>query len=66
MILVPMEIRNIAIIAHGGVGALLLCALLGEPINRARDQPQTAAGGFRFAFHAATRKILHSWQRIDA
>ncbi|MCC6719273.1 MAG: histidine phosphatase family protein [Acetobacteraceae bacterium] len=57
---------DVAIVAHGGVGALLLCALLGEPISRRRDQPQTAAGGFRFAFDAATSGVLHGWQRIDA
>ncbi len=50
---------DIAIVAHGGVGALLLCALLGEGISRVRGQPPTAAGGFRFALDAATRRVRH-------
>ena len=57
---------DVAIVAHGGVGALLLCALLGEPISRARDQPPTASGGFRFSFEAATRRVRSLWERIDA
>jgi broad specificity phosphatase PhoE len=56
---------DVAIVAHGGVGALLLCALLGEPISRTRDQPPTASGGFRFAFEAATRRVVVGWERID-
>jgi broad specificity phosphatase PhoE len=57
---------DIAIVAHGGVGALLLCDLLGEPISRTRDQPPSAAGGWRFAFHAGTRRVVQGWERIDA
>lgn len=30
---------DIAIVAHGGVGTLLLCHLMGAPIARAHDQP---------------------------
>ena len=47
------------------VGALLLCALLGEKISRQRDQPPTASGGFRFAFEAASRRVVAGWERID-
>ena len=61
----PRPEGDVAIVAHGGVGALLLCALLGEAISRTRDQPVTAAGGFHFAFDADTRQVLHGWQRID-
>ncbi len=57
---------DIAIVAHGGVGALLLCHLLGEPISRTRDQPPSAAGGWRFAFDADTRRVVQGWERIDA
>jgi hypothetical protein len=32
---------DMAIISHGGVGALLLCHLKGVPISRAEDQPET-------------------------
>jgi len=31
----------------------------------ARDQPPTAAGGFRFVFKADTRTVRHGWERID-
>ena len=55
-----------AIVAHGGVGALLLCHLLGEPISRSRDQPPSAAGGWRYAFDAHSRRVLQGWDRIDA
>lgn len=61
----PRPEGDVAIVAHGAVGALLLCALLGEAISRTRDQPVTAAGGFHFAFDADTRQVLHGWQRID-
>jgi len=30
---------DLAIVAHGAVGTLMLCNLLGEPISRRRDQP---------------------------
>jgi len=65
-ILVEPPPGDIAIVAHGGVGALLLCALLGEPISRTRDQPPTVPGGFRFAFEAGTRRVVELWERIDA
>jgi broad specificity phosphatase PhoE len=56
--------NDIAIIAHGGVGALLLCHLLGAPISRAHDQPG-GGGGHYFSFESATFKLLHGWKRID-
>lgn len=55
---------DIAIIAHGGVGTLLLCALMGVPISRAHDQPP-GKGGFFFAFDTATRHLHHGWRPID-
>ncbi len=58
-------VGDLAIVAHGGVGALLLCALLGEKISRQRDQPPTASGGFRFAFEAGSRRVVAGWERID-
>ena len=61
----PRPPGDVAIVAHGGVGALLLCHLLAEPISRTRDQPPTAAGGFRFAFDAASGQVRHGWERID-
>jgi broad specificity phosphatase PhoE len=61
----PRPPGDVAIVAHGGVGALLLCALLGETISRSRDQPPTHQGGFRFAFAADTRQVRALWTRID-
>ena len=55
---------DVAIIAHGGVGALLLCHLRGVPISRALDQPG-AGGGNLFTFDAATRTPLSGWRRIE-
>ena len=37
---------DIVIAAHGGVGALLLAHLLGEPISRRLDQPGSGGGNF--------------------
>ena len=55
---------DIAIVAHGGVGALLLCHLAGEPISRAADQPGNAGGNY-FVFDRTSRKLLHRWRPID-
>ncbi|MFO1150751.1 MAG: histidine phosphatase family protein [Alsobacter sp.] len=52
---------DVAIVAHGGVGTLLLCRLLGEPIDRGRDQPFQ---GHVFAFDKASRRVLHPWRSI--
>ena len=52
---------SIAIIAHGGVGTLLLCKYLGVPINRGADQPFQ---GHFWAFEVATRRVFHSWRPI--
>ena len=53
----------IAIVAHGGVGALLLCRLLGVPISRTLDQPGGRGGNY-FAFDAGSRAVLHAWRDI--
>jgi broad specificity phosphatase PhoE len=49
---------DVAILAHGGVGTLLLCGLSHEKISRTKDQPPTNGGNY-FAFDASTRQILH-------
>ncbi|PRH87685.1 histidine phosphatase family protein [Labrys okinawensis] len=54
---------DIALVAHGGVGALLLCHLLSVPIDRRYDQP--AGGGNYFALDVASRRVLHGWKPID-
>jgi|SRR5580693_2750225 broad specificity phosphatase PhoE len=55
---------NVAVIAHGGIGALLLCKLKGFPINRADDQPGEGGGNF-FVFERPDRALLQGWRPID-
>jgi broad specificity phosphatase PhoE len=55
---------DIAIVSHGGVGALLLCHLKGVPISRTEDQPGDG-GGCVYSFDAASRRLLHGWRRIE-
>lgn len=52
---------DVAIVAHGAVGTLLLCRYLGEAIDRRRDQPFT---GHVFAFERESRAVLHPWRPI--
>lgn len=56
---------DIAIVAHGGVGTLLLCHLRGDAIGRQHDQPANNGGNY-FAFDAVTGRPLHGWKVIDA
>lgn len=56
---------DVAVVAHGGVGTLLLCHLRGDPIGRQYDQPPNNGGNY-FAFDAATRRVQHAWRPIDA
>jgi broad specificity phosphatase PhoE len=55
---------DIAIIAHGAVGALLLCALESLPISRTQDQPP-GNGGFYFPIDTETRLVRHGWVAIE-
>jgi broad specificity phosphatase PhoE len=52
---------DVAIVAHGGVGTLLLCQLKGAAIHRAEDQP---GQGHWFAFDRETRRVLHGWRPL--
>jgi broad specificity phosphatase PhoE len=52
---------DLAIVSHGGVGALLLCHLLGVPIDRRYDQP---GQGSYFRFDAAGGRVAHGWRRL--
>jgi broad specificity phosphatase PhoE len=55
----------IAIVSHGGVGALLLCHLMHRHISREQDQPGNNGGNY-FAFDASTWNLHHGWRSIDA
>jgi broad specificity phosphatase PhoE len=55
----------VAIVAHGGVGALLLCALLRAPITRSKDQPGSEGGNY-FCFDGASWTLEHEWRSIDS
>lgn len=52
-----------AVVAHGGVGTLLLCALMDVPINRKHDQP---GQGSYFCFSPLTRRVVHGWRRLPS
>ncbi len=56
---------DVAIVSHGAVGALLLCALEGLAIDRGQDQPP-GNGGYFFPFDFHTRLLRHGWTAIDA
>ena len=56
--------QSIAIISHGGVGALLYCALMGYPISREWDQPSNGGGNY-FRFSLEPREAQSAWQAID-
>ncbi|NKC30655.1 histidine phosphatase family protein [Falsiroseomonas selenitidurans] len=56
---------EVAVVAHGGVGALLLCHLKAVPISRAEDQPGEG-GGNRFVFTRGQWRLLEGWQPIES
>lgn len=56
---------DVAIVSHGGVGALLLCHLKGIAITRDADQP-AGGGGHLYSFDAATGELRRDWTPIEA
>lgn len=52
---------DVAVVAHGGVGTLMLCQLLGVPVGRALDQP---GQGSWYAFEQVSGVVHHGWRRI--
>ena len=54
---------DLCIVSHGGVGTLLLCSLLGEPVTRRHGQP-IGGGGCFFVFDADTFTLEHGWWDI--
>lgn len=51
--------ENVAVVAHGGVGVLLLCYLKKIPISRKEDQP---GQGHFFVFDKKNGKLIHGWE----
>lgn len=49
-------------VAHGGVGALLACDLIGAPIDRSHDQ---LGMGSWYSFDVPTWSALNAWQRVE-
>jgi broad specificity phosphatase PhoE len=56
--------RDIAIVAHGGVGALLLTSLMARPISTEQEQPGSTGGNW-FAFNAENWTLASGWVPID-
>lgn len=55
---------DIAIVAHGGVGALLLSHLRDQPINRRFEQP-VGTGGCYLTISRSTGSLVEGWRPID-
>jgi broad specificity phosphatase PhoE len=55
---------NIAVVSHGGVGALLLCHLKGCPIRRTEDQPGDGGGNY-YCFDRSLFTLRHGWRPIE-
>lgn len=55
---------DIAIVAHGGVGALLLCRLKGVEISASEDQPGGKGGNY-YCFDAESWSLVQDWKAID-
>ncbi|MGR7026571.1 histidine phosphatase family protein [Geodermatophilus sp. URMC 62] len=52
---------DVALVCHGGVGTLLLCALLGVPADRRLGQP---GEGSVFAYDPVSRRVASPWVRL--
>jgi broad specificity phosphatase PhoE len=52
---------DIAVVAHGAVGSLLLCSYLKHPISRMADQPFQ---GHYWTAALPDRTVLHPWRSI--
>jgi len=54
---------DLLFVGHGAVGTLLFCHYADTEISRAHDQPP--GGGHYFTMIKATRKVMHSWRRME-
>jgi broad specificity phosphatase PhoE len=59
----PRPEGDVLIVAHGGVGTLLRCHLLGQGISRSEDLPHPG-GGCWFAFPASIDAAPTPWSAI--
>lgn len=55
---------NVAIVSHGGVGALYLAQVKQQPISRAFDQPGRSGGNY-FVVERGSLRLLQDWRSID-
>jgi broad specificity phosphatase PhoE len=56
------------IVAHGAVGTLLLCDVLGLPISRSEDQvggDSAPGGGNYWALDRSNQRALHRWRAFE-
>jgi Histidine phosphatase superfamily (branch 1) len=56
------------IVAHGAVGTLLLCDVLGLPISRSEDQvggDAAPGGGNYWALDRSNQRSLHRWRAFE-
>jgi broad specificity phosphatase PhoE len=56
---------DVAVVSHGGVGALLLCWLKACPISRNEDQPGGGGGNY-CCFEFDPYRLRHGWLAIDS
>jgi broad specificity phosphatase PhoE len=56
---------DVAVVSHGGVGALLLCHLKACPISRIEDQPGNGGGNY-YCFDMDSATPRHGWLPIEA
>ncbi|MHC1550330.1 histidine phosphatase family protein [Phyllobacterium sp. K27] len=54
---------DVVIFSHGGVGTLLLCDLMDQPISNKFGQP-IIGGGCYFMFEAGTNRLIDGWRDI--
>ena len=60
---------DVLVVAHGAVGTLLLCDLLGVPIRRVEDQiggDAAAGGGNYWTLDRTTATVAHRWRSFEA
>ena len=55
---------DLAVVTHGAVATLLMCALENLAISRAHDQPPGGGGNY-YAFDRERRLLRHGWLAID-